>query len=186
MISLPRSRDKSGEMKQLSPLRATPASYWFVAFKSFLIMLVVSMRSCKKCTFITLEKIAQHRYVLHDSSKCENMSIYSHQCPDGMSDSPQDIQFACSWTYWSSSPRWCWIQPMICRIRTFAAVNKNQNTIFHHYQIERSLLISLLLLLSLSSSLGRLTYVSLATALHFTWMLSIRSSCLISSMHWAM
>lgn len=59
MISLPRSRDKSGEMKQLRPLRATPASYWFVAFKSFLIMLVVSMRSCKKCTFITLEKIAQ-------------------------------------------------------------------------------------------------------------------------------
>lgn len=48
IISLARSRDKSAEMKQLRPLSATPASYWFCEFKSFRIILVASINSCKR------------------------------------------------------------------------------------------------------------------------------------------
>lgn len=46
MMSFARSRDKSADIKQLSPLSATPASYWFCEFKSLRIIFVANIRSC--------------------------------------------------------------------------------------------------------------------------------------------
>lgn len=45
MISLARSRDRSADMKQLRPLSAIPASYWFCEFKSLRIILVANISS---------------------------------------------------------------------------------------------------------------------------------------------
>lgn len=43
MISFAKSLDKSADMKQLSPLNATPASYWFCEFKSLRTILVANI-----------------------------------------------------------------------------------------------------------------------------------------------
>ena len=45
--SLAKSRAKSWLIKHANPDSATPASYWFWLFKSFLIMFVVSINTCE-------------------------------------------------------------------------------------------------------------------------------------------
>lgn len=76
MMSFAKSLDKSADMKQLSPLSATPASYWFWEFKSFRIIFVANIRSWNHKR-ITKFDLLSRSYQWHDKIYAQSLASLS-------------------------------------------------------------------------------------------------------------